>query len=184
MPNINGFNVNQDISGQKFYRLLAIKPVEILRNRNIGWEFLCDCGNIAIKVPADVKRGHTKSCGCLYKESRKWGYKSKGEAALNKIYYQYKKRSKGVFGFTKNEFQEITQQDCYYCGIKPNQEVRVQSDSGSYFYNGIDRVDNSKGYTKENSVPCCWKCNKAKHNMTEKEFLTWISSVYNHKFGI
>lgn len=29
--------------------------------------YLCTCGNIAIKRNADVKAGHTKSCGCLKK---------------------------------------------------------------------------------------------------------------------
>jgi len=182
---VNGFRVKHDISGQKFYRLLAIKPIKAgAHNRSVAWEFICDCGNITVKIPDDVKRGHTKSCGCLYKESRKWRYKSKGEAALNKIYYQYKKRSNGVFEFTREEFQKITQQNCYYCGADPNQEVKVQSDSGSYFYNGIDRVDNSMGYSKNNCVPCCKVCNIAKHNMTKDEFLNWINRVYIHRFGI
>lgn len=31
-----------------------------------------------------------------------------------------------------------------------------------YFYNGIDRLDNTKGYTPENSVACCKHCNSLK----------------------
>ena len=44
--------------------------------------------------------------------------------------------------------------------------------------NGIDRIDSSKGYTVENSVPCCKYCNTAKNTMSVDEFLKWIGRVY------
>lgn len=44
--------------------------------------------------------------------------------------------------------------------------------------NGIDRVDNSKGYTSDNCVPCCWACNNAKKNNSSSEFLAWVDGVY------
>ena len=28
----------------------------------------------------------------------------------------------------------------------------------------IDRIDNSKGHTKDNTVPCCYECNCARNN--------------------
>ena len=38
--------------------------------------------------------------------------------------------------------------------------------------NGVDRVDNTKGYSVDNSVPCCKFCNTAKHTMSEGDFFT------------
>jgi nucleoside-diphosphate-sugar epimerase len=38
-------------------------------------------------------------------------------------------------------------------------------------YNGIDRRDNSLGYTEINSVPCCWDCNRSKGALDEAAFL-------------
>jgi hypothetical protein len=60
---------------------------------------------------------------------------------------------------------------CVYCGYTPNwPESRV----------GIDRVDNSKGYVPGNCVPCCSTCNSAKGELSEIEFLEWVTRIYNH----
>jgi hypothetical protein len=45
-------------------------------------------------------------------------------------------------------------------------------------YNGIDRVDSTKGYFNENVVSCCKVCNRAKSNLSLDEFKEWISKVY------
>jgi hypothetical protein len=54
----------KDWSGKKFYSLTIIKPTKDKRGTNILWEALCECGNIRIVSPNDVKRGLIKSCGC------------------------------------------------------------------------------------------------------------------------
>jgi hypothetical protein len=41
-------------------------------------------------------------------------------------------------------------------------------------FNGIDRVDNSKGYILGNCVPCCSWCNRAKADGTLAKFMDWI----------
>lgn len=48
------------------------------------------------------------------------------------------------------------------------------NDNGHFYFNGIDRVDNFKGYTLENSVPCCTICNRAKSNMLYDDFMSYI----------
>lgn len=47
-------------------------------------------------------------------------------------------------------------------------------------YNGIDRIDNSKGYNLDNCVTCCTQCNTAKMQETEEDFKKWIIDVYNN----
>ena len=49
-----------------------------------------------------------------------------------------------------------------------------------FLYSGIDRVNSHEGYNKNNCVPCCEKCNKAKLAMNKDEFLNWIKMVYQH----
>lgn len=59
-----------DITGQKFNRLTAIKPVGYTNNNGSKWLFRCDCGNECIKDSSAVRRGVCKSCGCLNQELR------------------------------------------------------------------------------------------------------------------
>lgn len=57
-----------DLTGLKFNRLTVIS-----RGPNKGsgaqWNCLCDCGNNIIIGTKKLKNGHTKSCGCLRKET-------------------------------------------------------------------------------------------------------------------
>ncbi len=51
------------IEGQRFGRLVAIKPLRSEKKKVI-WSFQCDCGNIAELPATYVVRLHTQSCGC------------------------------------------------------------------------------------------------------------------------
>jgi hypothetical protein len=55
-----------DISGQRFGKLVAVKPTKERSGTHIVWECICDCGNIHFVGAAYLKRGGTKSCGCLH----------------------------------------------------------------------------------------------------------------------
>jgi hypothetical protein len=66
------------------------------------------------------------------------------------------------FSLTRDEFFYLLNHSCYYCG-----GMRVGTRSG------IDRVDNSLGYTRKNSVPCCKICNRAKLAMPLLDFISW-----------
>ena len=59
----------KDISGQRFGRLVAIRPTEERRRGLVMWECKCDCGNMTYKVSKDLIYGSARSCGCLQKES-------------------------------------------------------------------------------------------------------------------
>lgn len=62
-----------DLTGMKFGRLTVIKRTEDYIQQNghktIMWLCVCDCGNEIVAQGASLKSGHTKSCGCLLKET-------------------------------------------------------------------------------------------------------------------
>lgn len=58
-----------DLSGQRFWRLLVIERVPAEPKR-VRFLCRCDCGNTAIVDSHHLKIGKTKSCGCWNADSR------------------------------------------------------------------------------------------------------------------
>lgn len=179
-----------NITGQRFGRLVSIRVVSKSPTR---WECRCDCGTIKPVLYGNLVKGTAKSCGCLRKELMSKRRKlPDGIAARNGLFAKYRQRSKSNnmnFDLTLDDFCKITKQNCYYCGIQPLQILKEKRFThGPCVYNGIDRVDNNKGYILENCVPCCETCNRAKRIMTQEEFYSWIDRVHSHihteKLGI
>ena len=53
-----------DISGQRFGKLTAIKPVGKAKNGSVKWLCKCDCGNTSVVIGYKLREGNTQSCGC------------------------------------------------------------------------------------------------------------------------
>jgi len=53
-----------DLTGHKYHSLTVIKMAYRDDNYNIKWECLCDCGNNIVIYGDNLRRNHTKSCGC------------------------------------------------------------------------------------------------------------------------
>jgi len=120
------------------------------------------------------------------------GGKNRGDdfhIASGSVMKQYKNNAKSRkihFELTKEELKSLISQDCYYCGSQPSNIVKTFSgrtkDNRSVSYNGIDRLDNSKGYVLENCVPCCHFCNWAKKDKTVEQFRNWIKKIYLRQY--
>jgi len=174
----------KDLTGQVFGRLVVVrqdgwyyKP-NSSGGRAARWLCKCSCGTTTTVVRGDLVSGATKSCGCLKKELH---MKPQGEASLQGIYQAYTARAKRkdhVFAMTKQRFKEVTSQDCYYCGAPPSPFSIKETANGAYVGNGIDRVDNSRGYVEGNIVPCCTACNRAKGAMPQEEFFNLIGRIH------
>jgi hypothetical protein len=60
-----------DLTNATFGRLIALSPSTERCGTSIMWKCKCSCGNNLLVSSAHLKSGHTKSCGCLQKESIK-----------------------------------------------------------------------------------------------------------------
>lgn len=183
-----------DVTGERYGRLVAIEYVETVRVGTQGqvkaiWKFMCDCGAVVNRKLNQVRKGDTTSCGCRQREIMRNGiYRitlAPGEASFNGLYAHYKKsareRSMG-WDLDVVSFRALTKQNCYYCGIVPSQSHLTQASvNGSYLYTGVDRVDNTRGYEPGNVVPCCSVCNRAKHTMSQEEFLAWVQRISSYQ---
>lgn len=62
-----------DLTGQRFGRLVVIERAGKIGS-HISWICQCDCGNITKPISGNnLKKGHVKSCGCLYRKHEMHG---------------------------------------------------------------------------------------------------------------
>lgn len=73
------------------------------------------------------------------------------------------------FNLTKEQVAQLVTSNCIYCNHLPNPEKLK--------YNGIDRLNNLKGYTGDNCVSACVNCNVSKNDMTFEQFISWINVI-------
>lgn len=167
--------INNDFTNKRFGKLKIIDDSGERSGRHILWNYICDCGKCG-KIKSRYIIFGTSSCGCNRK-------KEFGLANFNKLFNSYKnyaEHKNRKFLLSKKEFRKITSSNCFYCGNPPKQISYRKHSNGKYIYNGIDRKNNKIGYTKSNSVPCCFICNRAKSNMEYKEFIKWIKRLKNN----
>lgn len=176
--------------GQRFGRLVVTgrHGKSKLRNDKKGYEWLwacrCDCGNTYVAKANQLFKGKVLSCGCL-REFRCGSFLPEGVAAANHLFWKYKKwakTKKRSFTISKKRAFELFVGNCHYCGVAPYRKHAYSNcGNGTFTFNGIDRVDNSKGYDEGNLVSCCTPCNHAKLNRPVDDFLEWVRRVAQHQ---
>jgi len=167
---------HKDLTGQQFGSWTVLGKVDQRsKNGSIRWRVKCACGEEKLLTTSTLNSGASKSCRRC---SNRHAF---GEAAKKGLYNFYKaeaRKRKHPFELTKEDFYALTEAPCFYCGVEPVNKYKARY--GHYIYNGIDRVDNTKGYTRDNCLPCCKDCNIAKRTRTLKEFTSWAMRLGKH----
>lgn len=73
-----------------------------------------------------------------------------------------------MISITRDEFEKMAIKPCYYCGFTSHTRL-----------NGIDRIDNNKGYVHSNCISCCKMCNIMKQAQHPVEFLDKVATIVN-----
>ncbi len=167
--------------------------------RNIYfYKYKCICGNIETAPKHSLlqskKSRNTYCCStCRKNKLSEWSktacvrYKDPIEGKCSTLISNYKskaKRKKWEFKLTFAEFKDLVTSNCHYCNLEPN-KCRIDNSKSRQgisrvYFNGVDRVDSSKGYVLNNVVSCCEDCNKAKRNLSYKQFIDLITRIYNN----
>ena len=148
----------RDITGQTYNRLTVLRRAE--ENTKQGkprWVCRCICGNIKTVTGSHLKNGSVASCGCLHKDvrgSRHHLWTGVGEISGGWWHKHISVKEKGnrrkgiKIGITKedawNKFLEQGRK-CALTGIPLIISYRTNENTAS-----LDRIDNSKGYFKNN----------------------------------
>lgn len=121
------------------------------------------------------KDGFTFSCKSCQKsfdqtpERKKYQQEYQQKPEVKYLIYNHGAKKRGyLFDLSFDQFTILINQPCTYCG-------QIKS-------NGVDRIDNSVGYTLENSAPCCSLCNDIKKDRSVKEMYTHILKMIKHTF--
>lgn len=158
----------KDITGQRFGRLVVLNRAQSKRGTEAWWLCRCDCGNEPIVRGVTLRRGKTVSCGCYGIEVRRAAvavYRPKLRDRLRQ--YRHNARTRELsWNLSFEEFEELFDGSCAYCGLTPAE--------------GVDRINNLLGYEAANAASCCYICNRAKNNLTEEQWKTWLTRIIAH----
>lgn len=161
------------------------------------WECRCDCGNTIARSTGYLNYHASSRQSCKRCAQRLNRTKSPGEGSWKVYYNNYRRGAEKRnlrFDLNLQQFKDICGQNCYYGGESPRQYNKYSSEqalakgvdpetlaNGWILINGIDRLDSSIGYIQGNIVPCCSRCNYAKLDRSEEEFLQTVKSIYEHR---
>jgi len=169
------YELKNKLKGKKFnhWTLLSVAKKE----QGFYWNARCKCGTEKIVYEQNITYGLSKSCGCIMRLNSE-------EAGLQ-IYFKRiintAKNRKIPFRLSYKFFKEIVQKSCHYCGTVNSNKVYHKYGKKLYRFNGIDRINSNYGYNKDNVVPCCKICNRAKLTMNYHNFINWINNLINFK---
>jgi len=142
----------------------------------------CICGQDFKKGTNDLD-GPCICCKSCYKQ-KYYEYSRKADENIlkNQQYSRYQdnaRKRNHEWNISNEDFCLLISKKCYYCDSYPDREVKGKSKNNPLviLVHGLDRVDNSKGYSLENCVTCCELCNRAKRALDLEEFETWIKKI-------
>lgn len=145
------------------------------------WLFQCDCGNQKEIAATEVfgKKIATRSCGCAHPGGR--GNPNSNFNTVVNIYRLGAIRRGYAWELSDSQAYALFMANCHYCGASPSTIYAVTNAAYPFIRNGIDRANSDEGYTEENCVPCCKRCNMAKGVMNYDEFIEFVKAVYDHR---
>ena len=113
----------------------------------------------------NVKTGFGSVCkSCSNIETQKYRESKDGKFK----YYSRIAKERGIqFLLTEEQFLNLWQKPCRYCGS----EIKTI---------GLDRFDNKSGYTIDNSIPCCTTCNKMKLTLEYDQWISHMKKIINN----
>jgi len=151
-------------------------------------KYLCEkCNCETVQRLEEVKRRGKLCKKCKLKENsiNEYKYKDIELTCANVLKSRMNKRyiKRGLTcTLTGSEILDLVKSKCHYCGGEFSNAFVYKQKNFEYifYYNGIDRIDSSKGYIKGNVLTCCKTCNVSKMDMNYDKFIEHITKIYKN----
>lgn len=186
----------KDLHGMKAGRLTVTKLLgrnPDKRSTCVEWECICDCGNLCVKRSSGLLNGQSTSCGCLTRQKLSEATANRNlkhgmsHTRVHDIWIGMINRCKKDNSHCKGTYQEIDVCEGWLDFETFYNDMGEPPDKMS-----LDRIDNSKGYSKDN---CRWATqsqqafnqSKRKNNSSGRTGVVslpsgkWLSQIYVNK---
>jgi hypothetical protein len=170
----------EDITGQVFGRLTALRFERLDRFGKAVWLTRCECGKEKVINTSAMKAGLTTSCGCCKREKAR-----KGVGELSQAYWRKLEKAATQRGLL---FQ-MTKQDAWDLFLQQGQKCALSGIEITLFANwdkyrlqtaSLDRIDSTKGYVPGNVQWVHKRVNFLKRDYSEAELIYWCCKVAGH----
>ena len=160
----------KDWKGERFGRLVAVEMVERDQKwRDHKWRFRCDCGGEAITGIKQAKSGHTKSCGCLFREAMVARNTRHGLSRKHPIEYRIWKNMRGRCNTpTDSDYADYGGRGIRICDRWTDFAAFFEDMGQRPEGHSLDREDVNGDYDPSN---CRWATDKQQANNKRSNYL-------------
>jgi len=153
------------------------------QKRETVFVYLCSCGEEIHLRKSDIKKVSGKCRNCADKTAALLrGQKNRKEpfrALYTTFCYRAKREGKQTVLSFEN-FLEFTKiKNCHYCNESVFWAEHNLNQNGSSY--NLDRKNNKLGYSTDNCVVCCWRCNESKKDNFSYEDWYGMTSYLRNK---
>lgn len=141
------------------------------------------CGTESVQLISHLKNNPGSCSVCKYERRNSIPTLNAPRNCVKSSYISGAKSRNLEFSLSDEQFDKLIFSDCYFCGSKPKEyqsDLRLNKTNLPFKRNGIDRLDSLQGYTVNNTVSCCDKCNLMKMSLHFNDFTEHINKIYNY----